>query len=82
MFTKQDIINEVENIFTLNGVDITDDTSVNNMDSLEYMSILIGLEEKFNIEFPDSVLVKNMFESMDDFYLLMGFLLEDRYTEE
>lgn len=75
MFTGLEMKQIVCHVFEENGIDINDQDAVENMDSLEYIATLVSLEEKFKIEFPDSMLTRNMFENMDDFYLLLGWLL-------
>lgn len=75
MFTESEMKQIVRHVFEENGIDIDDQDAVENMDSLEYIATLVSLEEKFEIEFPDSMLIKNMFENMNDFYLLLGWLI-------
>lgn len=75
MFTESEMKQIVRHVFEENGIDIDDQDAVENMDSLEYIATLVSLEEKFEIEFPDSMLTKNMFENMNDFYLLLGWLI-------
>lgn len=75
MFTESEMKQIVRHVFEENGIDIDDKDAVENMDSLEYIATLVSLEEKFEIEFPDSMLTKNMFENMNDFYLLLGWLI-------
>lgn len=75
MFTESEMKQIVRHVFEENGIDIDDQDVVENMDSLEYIATLVSLEEKFEIEFPDSMLTKNMFENMNDFYLLLGWLI-------
>lgn len=48
-----------------NGVDINDSDSLNAMDSLQYISSLVSLEEKVEIELPDEILVHNIFTDLD-----------------
>lgn len=75
MFTEVEMKQIVCHTFEENGIDINDQEAIENMDSLEYIATLVSLEEKFKIEFPDAMLTKNMFENMNDFYLLLGWLL-------
>lgn len=78
MLTKENLVDITTKVFEHNGIDINDKQSIDTMDSLEYISILVGLEQEFDIEFPDSMLVRNMFEDMDGFYELLSFLLGDK----
>lgn len=75
MITELEMKRIVCDTFEENGIDINDQDAVKHMDSLAYISTLVSLEDKFKIEFPDSMLTKNMFENMNDFYLLLGWLL-------
>lgn len=78
MFTEEELREIVRNTFEENGIDISmqdDQESIENFDSLEYISILVSLEEKLGIEFPDSILTKNIFENMNDFHSLLGWLM-------
>lgn len=75
MITELEMKRIVCDTFEENGIDINDQDAVKHMDSLTYISTLVSLEDKFKIEFPDSMLTKNMFEDMNDFYLLLGWLL-------
>ena len=75
MITELEMKRIVCDTFEENGIDINDQDAVKHIDSLAYISVLVSLEDKFKIEFPDSMLTKNIFENMDDFYLLLGWLL-------
>ena len=75
MITELEMKRIVCDTFEENGIDIDDQDDVKHIDSLAYISTLVSLEDKFKIEFPDSMLTKNIFENMNDFYLLLGWLL-------
>lgn len=75
MITELEMKRIVCDTFEENGIDINDQDAVKHIDSLAYISTLVSLEDKFKIEFPDSMLTKNIFENMNDFYLLLGWLL-------
>lgn len=72
---KESLKQRVSSVFEINGLDINDLQSIEQMDSLEYISTLVGLEREFEIEFPDAMLIRNMFVDMEDFYELLDFLL-------
>ena len=82
MLTIDEIRDIVKSIFEENGIDVEDKEMINSMDSLEYISILVSLEEKFDIEFPDSFMEQNMFENMIDVYVLISWLLEEKYEKK
>lgn len=53
-----DIENKVINIFNENGVEIIDKNEpLPEMDSINYISILVSLEQEFDIEFSDDFLI-------------------------
>ena len=87
-YTEDEIKAIVSEEFEKNGIDIDDRESLEHMNSLEYISILVALEERFEIEFPDVVLTRNLFVNMEDFYQYLGWLLglngldEDLLPEE
>ena len=82
MFRKNDIKKRLSTIFEETGYDINDHVSIMEMDSLSYIGILIAIEETFNIEFPDTVLIKNMFYDIEGLCELIGFLLGEQYEGE
>ncbi len=50
---------EIERIFEENGVNITDATSLENIDSIQYITVIVEIEQFFNITLPDDYLVEN-----------------------
>lgn len=82
MFTHEEMKQIVSQTFEESGIDVNDQAAIDSIDSLEYITILVSLEEKFNIEFTDAMLTRNMFENMNDFYMLLGWLLGINDLEE
>ncbi|MBO5197703.1 MAG: hypothetical protein J6B85_04175 [Lachnospiraceae bacterium] len=82
MYTKLDIRNKLAAIFEENGLDIENITMLKEMDSLQYVSILVSAEEEFGIEFPDTVLTQNILGEIDGLCELIGFFLGERYIED
>lgn len=78
MYSRNDIKKMVSKVFDENGIDIDDFVMVQEMDSLQYMSIIISLEELFEIEFPDSILMTNIFDEEDRLIDLINVLLENK----
>ena len=78
--------NELKRVLTIifeeNGISIDDSDTIQTIDSLQYMSILLAIEEELNIEFPDIVLSKNIFENLNEFIENIIICLGDRYLEE
>lgn len=55
-------------LFENYGIDPLNAEEVAEMDSLQYIGILIEIENTFQIELPDEYLENNMFEDMDSFF--------------
>ena len=49
--------NEVEKIFEQNGIVIEQNGNLSDLDSLKLVSSIVDIEDKFNIEFPDELLL-------------------------
>lgn len=45
---------ELQNIFEENGVDTSDSQQLREIDSVQYITIIVEIEQKFNIVLPDS----------------------------
>ncbi len=78
MITKEEVTKRCETIFDAIGVNISDKELMGTLDSLQYISALVELETEFGIQFPDDVLVVNIFQDMDGFYELLMSLLQGR----
>ena len=78
MHTRESIKAITLRIFEEIGVDITNQEAVNQMDSVQYVSALVGLEDEFNIQFPDEILVRNIFQEIDEFYEMLILLVEEQ----
>lgn len=59
-----------------NGIDIEDEESLKEIDSLAYISTIVELEEEFGIEFPDEVLTENIFTDINRLYNILQVLLD------
>lgn len=75
--TDNNIINKTNQILEENGVYLSEnlDTFL-DIDSLTYMSILVGIEEKFKINIPEKYLI-NMPTSISEMYDFMEKILND-----
>lgn len=78
MLKKDDLVNIAAEIFNSYGIDLHDQQSIAEMDSLQYISILVEFEDKLEIVFPDALLINNIFVNMDDFYEMLVLLLGDK----
>lgn len=53
--------NEVEKILEQNGIVIEPNGDLSEFDSLKLVSSIVEIEDKFNIEFPDELLLMDVF---------------------
>ena len=68
-----DIKTEIERIFEENGINITDPDSLENIDSIQYVTIIVEIEQFFNITLPDYFLVDN---ALTDFQKLINIVTD------
>lgn len=59
--------NQLINIFENYGIDPNDPADLSDVDSLQYIAILVEIENTFKIELPDEYLDSNMFLDMELF---------------
>ncbi len=59
----EEVLPELDAAAVDTSASITDDYDVN---SVSIIKLLVGLEEKFNVEFDDNELALNKYESFDD----------------
>ncbi len=59
----EEVLPELDVATVDTSASITDDYDVN---SVSIIKLLVGLEEKFNVEFDDNELALNKYESFDD----------------
>ncbi len=79
---KEMVYRKIVEVLAENGVDAASDASLKEMDSLTYISAISELEECFQTDFPDSMLVRNMFINIDDMCELILFLTGNGSEEE
>ena len=66
MNTKNIIIEKIE----LNGAEINEKGEIEDIDSIVFISLVLDLEEEFNIEIPDEYLLMSTFSSIDNITLI------------
>lgn len=81
MNTKETIISIVQDLG--NSVDGLDpnkniDLQLYIIDSLQFISFIISVEEKFDIEFPDEFLLIENVKFLDDFAGVIDYCLEEK----
>lgn len=52
-------------IMEQNGIEYEDDKLISKLDSIQYISAMVAIEEEFEIEIPEQYLVQNVFENLD-----------------
>lgn len=61
-------------IFDENGINIYEDEESIELDSLMYISIIVAIEEKFQVEVPDEYLKMEKLQYLSDFVSLINML--------
>lgn len=70
---------EIKRIFEENGVNISDPDSLENLDSIQYVTIIVEIEQFFNITFPDYILADNAFVDFQKFINIVSDLYENSF---
>ena len=73
MNTKDIIIEMIE----LNGAEINEKGEIEDIDSIVFISLVLDLEEEFNIEIPDEYLLMSTFSSIDNITLIINKLIDN-----
>mgnify|MGYP000221569346 FL=1 len=73
MNTKDIIIEKIE----LNGAEINEKGEIEDIDSIVFISLVLDLEEEFNIEIPDEYLLMSTFSSIDNIALIINKLIDN-----
>ncbi len=76
------IRDEVIRIFEENGVDVTDAQSLIDVDSIQYISIIVEIEQFMGIILPDFILAQNEFEDFDAFVGIIRDIYEHQNDKE
>ena len=53
------IHDQIVEIFEENGVDVENADSFNNIESIQYISIIVDIEQKFDVSLPDYILTRD-----------------------
>lgn len=70
----------ISEILDQNGIFLEEDMTMNlDMDSLTFISIIVGIESTFNIDIPEKFLIKKPV-TYNDFYEFIYMILEDPET--
>ena len=63
----------LEKIFNENGltIDLDNQSSILELDSLQIISLFVSIEDEFNMEIPDEFLTREVLSSFNDFYEML-----------
>ena len=70
--------NDVEKIFEQNGIVIEQNGNLSDLDSLKLVSSIVDIEDKFNIEFPDELLLMDVFIDINSVCQIIQKIKEDK----
>lgn len=73
-----DIRSEIIRIFNENGVDSSDENQLISIDSVQYISIIVEIEQYFGIVLPDYIIAQNEFENFDRFINIITEILVEQ----
>ena len=63
---QADVKRIIEEILNDNGINVSNKITISEMDSIVYMTIIVEIEQQFDIVLPDSVLTSNVLENLDE----------------
>ena len=61
------IHDQIVEIFEENGVDVENADSFYNIESIQYISIIVDIEQKFDVSLPDYILTRDDILNFDQF---------------
>ena len=63
----------LEKVFNENGltIDLDNQSSILELDSLQIISLFVSIEDEFNMEIPDEFLNREVLSSFNDFYEML-----------
>ena len=63
----------LEKVFNENGltIDLDNQRSILELDSLQIISLFVSIEDEFNMEIPDEFLTREVLSSFNDFYEML-----------
>ena len=85
MNTKEVILSIIQEMG--NSIDDLDpneniDLQLYIIDSMQFIGFIISVEERFNIEFPDEMMLMENIKSLDDFAGIVDFCIEEKAKQE
>ena len=73
----------LEKVFNENEltIDLDNQSSILELDSLQIISLFVSIEDEFNMEIPDEFLTREVLSSFNDFYEMLLNILTQVITE-
>lgn len=68
-------LQKIQNCLEENGIEVLNDGTLDNVDSISFISSIVSLEEEFNIEFPDEYLLIEKMNNINNICLIIESLL-------
>ena len=68
-------LQKIQNCLEENGIEELNDGTLDNVDSISFISSIVSLEEEFNIEFPDEYLLIEKMNNINNICLIIESLL-------
>ena len=68
-------LQKIQNWLEENGIEVLNDGTLDNVDSISFISSIVSLEEEFNIEFPDEYLLIEKMNNINNICLIIESLL-------
>lgn len=68
-------LQKIQNCLEENAIEVLNDGTLDNVDSISFISSIVSLEEEFNIEFPDEYLLIEKMNNINNICLIIESLL-------
>lgn len=68
-------LQKIQNCLEENGIEVLNDGTLDNVDSISFISSIVSLEKEFNIEFPDEYLLIEKMNNINNICLIIESLL-------
>lgn len=72
---KMNIQDIIVRILEENGIEVDDKGGLLNIDSIGFISTIVGIEQEFEIEFPDEFLEIGKFDTVEDFVRVVTYVI-------
>ena len=66
----------------MNGAEINEEGTIEEIDSITFISLVLDLEAEFNIEIPDEYLLMSVFSSVDNIVSIIETLITSKMDNQ